>query len=312
MNLIGVPPDTAENHHTSDSNNTIYFDETLDHLLHQELNDLDFAEFSLQLPSLLPNTIEMPPIDSIPAPAEPAAQLPSLTVVGAGVDADGNGGGGNVMNFRHHKNVGGPSTSLSLKKKAIPPEMLAEIAAVHPKKAKRSKKHYLFILSKVYITLLSSKQWFNLISQFSYHSYERQINSSVNLDILWAANAWLWIDFRVFKKWNKIRKEKKKKQNISVFGLWETLILKHKKRIRFEVWDRILMTNSDYIIEDCRILANRDAAKRSKEKRKNYEKELVMMVESLQIQADNATAERVMAMVCMCLIGFPSILHLCV
>ena len=71
-----------------------------------------------------------------------------------------------------------------------------------------------------------------------------------------------------------------------------------------------MMTNSDYIIVYCRILANRDAAKRSKEKRKHYEKELVKMVESLQIQADNATAERVIAMVCMCLITFPSILHL--
>lgn len=59
------------------------------------------------------------------------------------------------------------------------------------------------------------------------------------------------------------------------------------------------MTNSDYIIEYCRILANRDAAKRSKEKRRHYEEELVKMVESLQIQADYATAERVMAMVYM-------------
>lgn len=131
MNLIGVPPDT------SDSNNTIYFDETLDHLLHQEFNDLDFVEFSLQLPSPPPNTVEMPPIDLIPAPAEPP-QLPSLIVAGAGANTDGNSGGGNVMTVRSDRNVGGPSTSLSLKKKAISPEMLAEIAAVYPKKAKRS------------------------------------------------------------------------------------------------------------------------------------------------------------------------------
>lgn len=127
MNLIRVPPDT------SDSNNTIYFDETLDHLLHQELNDLDFGEFSLQVPSPPPNTVEMPLIDLIPEPAEPP-QLPSLIVAGGGANADGNSGGGNVMNVR----VGGPSTSLSLKKKAISAEMLAEIAAVYPKKAKRS------------------------------------------------------------------------------------------------------------------------------------------------------------------------------
>jgi len=154
MNVVGVPPDTAENHHNPDSNNTIYFDETLDHLLHHELNDLDFVEFSLQRPPLLPNIMEMPPIDSIPAEAEPP-QLPSLTVAGAGDDPEGKGGVGNVMNVRHHRKsftVGGPSISLSLKKKAIPPEMLAEIAAVHPKRAKRSKNTLLLLL----LLLLSS------------------------------------------------------------------------------------------------------------------------------------------------------------
>jgi len=100
MDLIGVPPDTAENHHTSDSNNSIYLDETWDHLL-QELNDLDFDEFLLRLPSPLPNTVEIPPIDLIPAAAEPP-QLPSLTVAGAEADAGGKGGEENVMNVLRH------------------------------------------------------------------------------------------------------------------------------------------------------------------------------------------------------------------
>ncbi|CAL5209409.1 unnamed protein product [Lathyrus oleraceus] len=45
-----------------------------------------------------------------------------------------------------------------------------------------------------------------------------------------------------------------------------------------------------------RIIANRISAKKSKEKKKNYEKELEKRVELLQIKADTVTAERMMAM----------------
>ncbi|XP_058755233.1 transcription factor VIP1-like [Vicia villosa] len=45
-----------------------------------------------------------------------------------------------------------------------------------------------------------------------------------------------------------------------------------------------------------RIISNRVAAKKSKERKRNYEKELEKRVELLQIRADNVTAERVMAM----------------
>ncbi|CAI8604361.1 unnamed protein product [Vicia faba] len=45
-----------------------------------------------------------------------------------------------------------------------------------------------------------------------------------------------------------------------------------------------------------RIISNRVAAKKSKEKKRKYEKELEKRVELLQIRADNVIAERVMAM----------------
>ncbi|GAU36257.1 hypothetical protein TSUD_214540 [Trifolium subterraneum] len=44
-----------------------------------------------------------------------------------------------------------------------------------------------------------------------------------------------------------------------------------------------------------RIIARRNAVKKSKEKKKNYVNELEKKVKSLQIEADNATAQRVMA-----------------
>lgn len=51
------------------------------------------------------------------------------------------------------------------------------------------------------------------------------------------------------------------------------------------------------MIESYRIIANRIDAKRSKDKKRNYEKELEKRVELLQIKKDNVTLERFMAMV---------------
>lgn len=47
----------------------------------------------------------------------------------------------------------------------------------------------------------------------------------------------------------------------------------------------------------CRIIANRVSAQKSKEKKRNYQKELKKRVELLKMKADNVTAERLMAMV---------------